>query len=163
MTRLPLLLPTLLLAACAAGSTAPSLATRSAETLDPRLPVPDTSALLAADPGLARQLAGFVAQARAGEDEFNSAMGRAEQLAAVAGAPASENWIAAQQALSGAVAAQYRATRALADVDALASTRIASAGGITPAVQIQIREASEAIGAIASRQGERVDAVQARL
>ena len=153
----------LLVTACAPTRGVPSLAPRPGERIDPRLPVEDRSAAIPADAQLGRQLAALVAQAQAAEGAFDSAIASAERLAAGAGARQSESWIVAQEALSGAVAARAPVTRALADVDALATALVTARGGISPADQQQLRSAAETIGAIDRRQAARVDAVQARL
>src|SRR6185503_3570925 len=107
MRRL-VLLTILALAACSTRPVGPypSLQPRASEAIDPRLqpvkPMNDrpVSATLAA------QLAALVEQARSGEAAFEPAMAQAEHLASSAGAPQSEGWIAAQEALSGAIAAR---------------------------------------------------------
>ncbi|WP_205481473.1 hypothetical protein [Sphingomonas arenae] len=141
----------------------PSLAPRPAESIDPRLPVPDRSGEIPLDATLAAGLQALVAQARATETPFEAAIAPAEQAAAAAGARDSESWITAQQALSGAIAARYPTTRALGDLDALSAARLKERGFIAPRDLAAIREAAEAIAAIDSRQAARVDAVQARL
>ena len=160
--RIALLLP-LLVASCAPTIGAPSLAKRPAELIDPRLPVEDRTAQIPANADLGQQLAGLVARARSAESAFDAAIATAERLAAGAGARQSESWIAAQQALSGAVAERAPVARALADVDALTAEWVAKRGGIAPSDQAQISAAAETIAAIDRRQAQRIDAVQARL
>lgn len=159
---LPLfLLP--LLAGCASTAPTPSLAPRPAEAIDPRLRVPDLSSSVPADPALGQRLAELVSQAEAATGAFNEAAARAEQLAASAGAPQSESWIAAQQALSAAIAERYPVTRAMGDLDTLTAARVRERGGISVADQRQISEASARIGAIDAAQATRLDALQQRL
>jgi hypothetical protein len=159
------LLPLLLaLAACAgAGDGAPSLAPRTAEGIDPRLPVADTSAAVPADAGLAAELRQLVRIAQGASSRFDAAIARAERLAAAAGSRQSEGWVAAQQALSAAVAERYPVTRALADIDALAAARVAANRALSLADQQQVREAAAQVAAVDARQAARVDAVQRRL
>ncbi|MFC7537371.1 hypothetical protein ACFQPG_08325 [Sphingomonas sp. GCM10030256] len=162
MNRFALLLP-MVLAGCASASDAPSLAPRPAEAIDPRLPVEDRSGSIPASADLGAQLAMLVQQARAAEGRFDAAMAAAERLAATAGARQSESWIAAQQALSGAIAERAPVTRALADVDALGTALVNSRGGVSPADEAQLAAAADAIGTIDRRQHQRVAAAQGRL
>src|SRR5437016_6560759 len=102
--------------ACAApGGPYPSLAHRAGEDLDPRVqpvrPVNDRPL----DAGLAGQLAFLTSQARSGDAVFAAAANQAERLAALGGAPQSEGWVAAQQALTAAIAARGPVTGALGD------------------------------------------------
>src|SRR5690348_16842036 len=97
----PILQVTIALTACSSpGGMYPSLQPRTAEAIDPRIapvrPMNDRPVT----PALASQLAQLVAQARAGDSDFAPAAANAEQLAAAAGAPQSESWVAAQEALS---------------------------------------------------------------
>lgn len=159
----PILLAAALGACSAPVSNPPPLTPRAAETIDPRLPV---SSPVAAEPpsaALVASLAALVEQARAGNSAFRAAIDDAERLAAAAGAAESESWIAAQQALSVAIAARGPTTRAVADIDELAARTIASSGGI-PAGDLQAIEAAAGLVAqIAESQAGRIDAVQARL
>src|SRR5689334_19368169 len=94
-----LLMPLLLatgLAACAPIKDAPSLARRPAEAIGPRLPIVDGSAALPSDPALAAALRQVAAPAFAQAPAVDSAISRAETLAASAGPNGSESWIAAQ-------------------------------------------------------------------
>src|SRR5688500_11712608 len=96
--HLTILLGALTIAGCqAAGGPPPSLATRSAETIDPRLPV-HRSVIELADPAVEARLAELVRQARAGDQTFGAALATARRLTDSAGSPRSESWIAAQQA-----------------------------------------------------------------
>src|SRR6059058_860208 len=94
------------LSACAfPGGPYPSLQPRAAEAIDPRVPVERPMNERPVTPALASRLAELVAQARSGDAAFAPAADQAERLAAAAGAPQSEGWVAAQQALSVAATA----------------------------------------------------------
>jgi hypothetical protein len=105
----------------------------------------------------------LVSQARDGEAAFDAAAAKAEQMAASAGPAQSEGWIAAQEALSAAVAAGGPARVALGDVDALSASLLQQQGGIAPNDLSAIRSASAEIGTIDQRQADRIDAVKRRL
>jgi hypothetical protein len=159
---LPLL--TLFVSACASNAVAePSLAPRAAESVDPRVPVPDTSGELPASADVQAQLDRLLGDARNAQGSADAAITQAEAAAARAGAPQGESWIAAQQLLSAAVAARYPVTRALGDVDALVAGSVQRNGGLVPADLTNVQQAAEAVAAIDRRQAERIDAVQARL
>ena len=162
--RFVFLSPLIVLAACSApGGPYPSLQPRAAEAIDPRLPVerPVNSKPVSAE--LAGRLSALVAQARAGTATFDQAADRAEHVAAGAGARQSESWIAAQQALSAAIAAREPVARAAGDIDAIAATALQSKGGIAPNDFAAIKQAAEDVSAIDSRQAARIDALQRRL
>lgn len=158
-----ILLLAVLTAGCAQpGGPFPSLAPRPAEAVDPRLPVEVTIVELA-DPELEFRLANLVRQARSGQAEFQQAIDVAQRLAAEAGAPQSESWIAAQQALSSAVEARAPVTRALGDIDELAAEAIIRNGGLGPGARATIRSAQVEVAAIDQRQAQMISALQARL
>jgi hypothetical protein len=162
--RHALLLPLVLTAACSApGGPYPSLQPRAAEAIDPRLPVERPVNDKPVSSELAARLAALVAQARAGSGAFDQAAGQAERLSAAAGARQTESWIAAQQALSAAIAAREPITRAAGDIDAMAATALQTKGGIAPNDFAAIRQAADEVGAIDARQAARVAAVQRRL
>src|SRR3954453_15952943 len=95
------------LTSCAApGGPYPSLQPRAAEAIDPRVPVERPMNDRPVTPALASRLAELVAQERSGDTAVGPAADQAEKLAAAAGAPQTEGWVAAQQALSAAVAAR---------------------------------------------------------
>ena len=157
-------LPLLLLAACAVPNAAePSLAPRAAEAIDPRVPSPSAVVVGPADAALASRIAELMAEVRSGDAAFQGAAQHAEALVAAAGPAQSESWIVAQEALSGLVAARAPVTKALADLDALAATRLAGSGGILPGDLAAIEAASTEAGAIGQRQAEVIDRLQARL
>ncbi len=164
MRRLPLLLMSLSLAACAGPQVnAPSLTPRAAEAIDPRLPVGGEVPIGPAEPSVAARLAELVRAARQGDGAFASAAAEAERLAAVAGGPQSESWVVAQQALSVAVAARAPTTRAMGDIDELAADRIEAQGGLGANNVAAIRSAAAEVAAIDRRQAERIERIQARL
>ena len=159
-----LLLIVLALTACSsAGGPYPSLQPRAAEAIDPRLqpvrPMNDRPVT----PALASQLAVLVEQARTGEAAFEPAAASAERLAAMAGAAQSESWIAAQTALSAAIAARRPTALAQGDIDALGAARLQTQGGIAPNDLEAIDNAAAEVAAIARRQTDRIDAIQRRL
>ena len=162
LRRLALL--TLLLSACAAGPTGgPSLAPRAAESIDPRVPIPDGVVAGPADQALTARIAELMAEIRAGDAAFQETAEQAERLAAAAGAAQSESWIEAQQALSALVAARAPVARAMADLDALAATRVVANGGILPGDLAVIQAATSEAGAVSQRHAEVIDRLQARL
>ena len=158
------LLPLIALAGCSAsGGGSPPLAPRAAEAIDPRVPVPDPAAQAAPSADLVRELDSLVARAVAGDEAFRAAAANADLLAAAAGAPQSESWILAQQALSAAVAARAPVTRAMGDIDSIAARRIQQLGGIGAADLAAIQAASKRVHAIDSGEAATIDRLQARL
>ena len=162
--RRSLILTMLLVTGCSpTGGPYPSLQPRAAEAIDPHVqpvrPINDRPVAAA----LARQLAALVDQARDGETEFEPAAANAERLAATAGAPQSENWIAAQEALTAAIAARRPTAMALADIDAIGATALQTQGGIAPNDLKAIQSAVSAVAAIARGQTDRIDAIKRRL
>ena len=162
--RLALAIAFAALGACApSGGPFPSLLPRAAEAVDPRLPVPGVVNDRPVTPALAARLAELVAQARSGDSAFQPAAAQAQQLAAAAGPPRSESWVAAQQALSAAVAAREPTARALGDIDALGADRLQSQGGLSPADLEAVATAAAEVGEMDRRQAAAIDAVQQRL
>ena len=162
--RRTILLTVLLLAGCTSpGGPYPSLQPRTAEAIDPRLqpvrPVNERPVTAA----LAGQLAALVDQARGGETAFEPAMADAERLAGAAGAPQSESWISAQEALSAAIAARKPTALAQADIDALGATALQTHGGIAPNDLNAIESAGAEVARIARGQTDRIDAIKKRL
>jgi hypothetical protein len=162
--RQSLVLIVLMLTACSApGGPYPSLQPRAAEAIDPRLqpvrPINDRPVT----PALAAQLGSLVDQARSGEAAFEPAMVEAERLAVSAGAPESEAWISAQEALSAAIAARRPTALAEADIDALGATRLQTQGGLAPSDLQAINSAAAEVASIARSQTDRIDAVRKRL
>jgi hypothetical protein len=162
--RRAIIFPILLASACSTpGGPYPSLQPRAAEAIDPRLevvrPINDRPVALA----LAQRLASLVEQARAGDAAFGPAIAEAEAQAANAGAPQSESWIAAEEALSAAIAARRATALALSDIDNLGATALQTQGGIAPNDLAAIQSAAAEVAAISRRQTERIDALQKRL
>jgi len=90
-------------------------------------------------------------------------MTSAERLAAAAGAAQSETWIAAQEALTAAIAARRPTATALGDIDEIAATSLQTNRGIAPNDLAAIQRAAAEVGTLDRRQAERVDAIQRRL
>ncbi len=141
----------------------PSLASRTAEAIDPRVPIAGGGVQRPAAPALASRLAELVRRARQGEAAFVAAAGEAQRLAASAGARQTESWVIAQQAMSAAVAARAPTTRALGDIDAIAATALARQGGIAPGDLAAIEAAAAEVAAIDRRQAEAIHALERRL
>jgi hypothetical protein len=150
------------LSACAAPGPFPSLAPRPIEKALGEPGVPPTVAPLPDDPALAPRAAAFVDQARAGDRAFHAALPAAEQAAKRAGAVGSDSWIAAQQALSRAEAAETQTTRALADLDRFGSDR-ADAKAISPADLARLQAATAEIQRLADAQHAEIHRLQAAL
>ena len=112
---------------------------------------------------LVAQLSALVEQARSGNGAFDAAAGEAERLAANAGAPQSEGWIAAQEALTAAIAARKPTATALGDIDALAAAALQRQGGFAPSDLTAIETAQAEVAALDERQAARIDAVQKSL
>jgi hypothetical protein len=154
----------LALSACSRpGGPYPSLQPRAGEAVDPRIPVERPLNDRPVTPALASHLAGLVAQARSGNAGFETAVAQAERLAGAAGASQSESWIAAQEALTAAIAAAGPTRAALADIDAIGATALQTQGGIAPNDLAAIRSASDEVAAIDQREAARIKAIQRRL
>ena len=163
MVRAAALLP-LLLAACSTTQTGePSLAPRAAEAVDPRVPIPSEVIARPADPALAARIAQLLAEVRSGDAAFQAAAQDAERLTAAAGPAQSESWIAAQQAISAAVAARAPVTRAIADLDELAATRLVTSGGMVPGDLAAVQAATAEAAAIGEREAAAIARMQAQL
>ena len=158
------LLPLAIVTACSTpGGPYPSLQPRTAEAIDPRLPVLRAVNDRPVSASLAGRLAALVDAARGGNAAFDGAASEAERLAANAGAPQSEGWIAAEEALTAAIAARQPTATALGDIDALAANALQTQQGIAPNDLGAIKRAQEEVGALDERQAARIDAVQKRL
>jgi hypothetical protein len=150
--------------ACAApGGPYPSLQPRAAEAIDPRVPVERPINNRPVTPALAARLAELVAQAHGGEAAFEPAVAEAERLASNAGAPQTEGWTVAQQALSAAIEARGPTASALGDVDALGANALQTHGGIAPNDLAAIQGAAAEIAALDKGQADRIKALQERL
>ena len=153
-----------LASACAqVGGPYPALQPRSAETIDPRVPVERPANDRPVSPALANRLADLLAQARSGDAAFGPAAAQAERLAAAAGAAQSESWVVAQEALSAAIAAREPTARALGDIDALGANALQTQGAIAPNDLAAIQSTGAQVAAIDRRHAERIDAIQRRL
>ena len=162
--RTAALLSILTLSACAApGGPYPSLQPRAAEAIDPRVPVGRPINDRPVTAGLAARLSALVEQAQSGDAAFDGAASATERLAAAAGAPQSESWIAAEEALTAAIASRRPTATALGDIDAIAATDLQTQAGIAPNDFAAIKSAAATVAAIDRRQAERVDAIQKRL
>ncbi|HKX92190.1 MAG TPA: hypothetical protein VJM15_07175 [Sphingomicrobium sp.] len=163
-TRTLLALPILtVLAACAGPVAPPSLLPRAAEAIDPRLPVVRPINDRPVRPALASRLAELVGLARSGDAAFRPAVETAERLAAAAGERQSESWIAAQEALSAAIAARSPTALALGEIDALGADKLQAQGGLAPNDLEAIKAAAADVGAIDRRQAETIAKIQRRL
>ena len=164
MRRLSPFLAVAVLAACSPVSgPEPSLAPRAAEAIDPRVPIPDTLPAGTADAALARQLDQLVGQVRAGVAPFQERLAVADRLAAAAGPISSESWVAAQSALSLLVEQNGVTTRAAADIDALAASRLQQQHWIRPADQGAITAAAGEVAAIGGPQAAAIARIRDRL
>jgi len=164
--RLSLALPLTVLAitgACAGPNAPPSLLPRAAEAIDPRVPVERPANDRPVNGALATALAGLVAQAHAGDAAFGPAASEAGRLAEAAGAARGEAWIAAEEALSAAIAAREPTARALSDIDAIGAGKLQTQGGLSPNDLAAIKNAGDEVGAIDQRQAAAIAAIKARL
>ncbi|MGQ0589162.1 MAG: hypothetical protein ACT4N8_06465 [Sphingosinicella sp.] len=150
-----------MLAGCAVDGDFPSLAPRPQERelsiVEPRrAPVAVSS-----DSGLRLRVLELRRQAADGERAFDAAFPAADRATARAGAPETESWIEAQQALSRLEAARGALTEALAQLDRLATGR---ADVPTNAEDYAaIHGMIEVVQEIADRQDERMNRLRARL
>lgn len=165
MRRLVPLFAVLLISACSAPGSGPqpSLAPRAAEAIDPRVPIPANVPSGPVDAALAGKLDALVGQARSGVPLFNAKRADAERLAAGAGPIASESWVAAQQALSLLVEQYGVTTRAAADIDGLAASRIEGQRWIRPSDQQAIAAAAAEVGAINDAQAAAIGRLRDQL
>ncbi len=162
--RSALCIALLALAACStSGGPYPSLRPRAAEAIDPRLQPVRPVNERPATPALLAQLSSLVEQARSGDAAFGPAADAADRLAGTAGAPQSESWISAQEALSAAIAARKPTALAEADIDALAANALQTHGGIAPNDLKAIQDAAAQVAAIAAEQTARIAAIKRRL
>jgi hypothetical protein len=154
----------LALASCSApNGPYPSLQPRAAEAIDPRVPVVRPMNDRPVTPSLAARLATLVGQAQSGNAAFDGAASEAERLVAGAGSPQSEGWVAAQEALTAAVAARTPTATALGDIDEIASTALQTQRGIAPNDLSAIKSAAADVAALDARQAQRIRAMQRQL
>lgn len=153
-----------LLSACApSGGLFPSLQPRAAEATDPRLPIARPVNDRPATPALVDRLAELLNQARSGNAAFDTIATHAESLAAAAGGPQTDGWIAAQEALSAAIAARDPTARALGEIDALGATMLQRQGGLAPNDLAAIQSAGRKVAELDQRQADRIRVIQQRL
>jgi len=115
------------------------------------------------DPALAAHVAELVNQARSSDAAFEPAAAEAQRLAESAGAAQSETWIAAEQALSRAIASRDATVQALGDIDTLGANRLQANAGLAPNDLEAIKSAAAEVGAIDDRQARTIKAIQDRL
>ena len=163
MRGLAILTTILTLSACASSNAPPSLLPRPAEAIDPRVAIERPMNDRPVDASLAGQLAALVNQARTGDAAFEPVVAEARRLAAAAGARQSESWIAAQEALTRAVAAKEATARALGDIDSLGGNRLQANGGLAPSDLAAIQRASAEVYSIDQRQSQAIKSIQATL
>jgi hypothetical protein len=112
---------------------------------------------------MAARLAELVNEARSGDAAFDPVASEAERLTSAAGAPLSDSWVAAEQALSAAIAARRPTATAVGDIDAVGATALQTQSGIAPNDLAAIQQAAAEVGALDSRQADRISAMQRRL
>ena len=178
----PLLAGAALLASCAASGPFPSLAPRAVEHdpsdgtalvrpclkggqqasgTTPRPALPPAPAVEPADPTLPARLEALNAKASEGDSAFGRAIDTAAAAVSSAGTAGSESWVAAQQAVSRAETARAPTLDALSDLSALAVA--VAQRRANPADAQALREALDAVQAIADRQFARIGEVRAPL
>ena len=141
----------------------PSLAPRAAESIDPRVPIPDAVPAGPVDPALAQRIDVLLAEVRGSEAAFAVREAEAARLATSAGPVSSESWVVAQQSVSRLVEQFGVTTRVAADIDALASARLYSNRGISPGDQQAISAASSAVAAISEPQAASIARIRETL
>jgi hypothetical protein len=162
--RKGLLVSVILLNACSAPSGPyPSLQPRAAEAIDPRVPIVRPINERPESASLESRLAALVGQAHSADAAFDVAASNAERLASSAGTAQSESWIAAQEALTAAIAARKPTATALGDIDNLAAVALQTQRGIAPNDLAAIKSAQAEVGSLDERQAARVRAIQQRL
>jgi hypothetical protein len=141
----------------------PSLAPRAAESIDPRVPIPETVPTGNVDAALAQRLDALVNVVRGAAPQFSAREAETSRLTATAGPVSSESWIAAQQALSRLVEQHGITTGAAADIDAMAANRIEGQRWIRPADRNAIAAAAAEVGEINQAQSAAIDRLRDRL
>ena len=115
---LPLLPAFALATGCATGGEFPALSPRAVGQLSFEEPT-TVDPPVAADPALRGRASALLAEARAGDADFQQAYARALPLVRGAGGAGSDSWIQAQEAISRVEAARIGTTSALAELDLL--------------------------------------------
>ena len=157
----------LILSGCAgAHESYPSLARRPIETAPMAEAVVPKPAPVVADPQLDADIARLRAQADKGSAAFDAAFVRADKLtqAASGAAVSSEDWVAAQQAISNLESMRNDSVSALASLDTLYVERTnAVADGKAQGGVESIDAARAAVLASVDGQNDKVDALKGRL
>ena len=156
-----LFLAAVALAACVPQGDVPSLAVRPAERDRTTLPPVRPAVEVPSDADLRQRVVGLRDQAAEGDRTFDAAFGPTEAAIARAGAPASENWVEAQMALSRLEGARNDTSRALVELDRLAIDR--AAVPTNEADYAAILEAIAVVEAIAAAQQQQLAGLRARL
>ena len=154
------LLTALLLGACSAASTGPSLAPRAVERRGMEEPVATPVAARAADAALRARIDAALAEVRRGQSGFSDLLSRTEAAASAAGAAGSESWVSAEQLLSALENARGPSPAGLAEIDSLLTTRLA-AGETAGAAELEAARA-EALP-IVEAQDATLDRLQRRI
>lgn len=153
-------LAAVLLGGCAATGSYPSLAPRAIEA--PRAPEVVAPPAIRSDPQISARLAALLTATQAAQNDFTSALAKAQAAADGAGHSASsDRWIAAQTALSLAERAHAPLETALAALDD--EQRSALARAISPADQDAITAARAKVESIAEQQRSALQALAAEL
>ena len=140
-----------------------ALQPRSAEAIDPRLPVEPLRTATPVDAALLEKVDALKAQAAASVPPFEQALIRAARLAETAGGEGSESWVEAQQALSAAQALRGPLMLALGDLDALLDADIAPDQRIASSDRQYLMDASAELTTIANGQQDKIVAIEALL
>lgn len=158
---LALLAAALAASGCATGGDFPSLAPRAIEREDPRAEPVRTPPAVASDAALLAAVARLRADALAGAGAFAAELRAAEAAAGRAGAPGTEGWMEAQQALSRLEAARAPATIARAELDRLLILRASE-----PTAEedlAAIRAALTEVERVAAEQQRHIDTLRSRI
>lgn len=146
---------------CTTGGDFPSLAPRAIEQEDPLAEPVRTPPAVAGDAALRAAVARLRADALAGAAAFAAELRAAEAAAGRAGAPGTEGWMEAQQALSRLEAARAPATIARAELDRLLIVR---ASEPTSAEDLAaIRAALAEVERVAAEQQRHIDGLRSRI
>ncbi|HEX5183538.1 MAG TPA: hypothetical protein VFW19_10345 [Allosphingosinicella sp.] len=167
MMRPLVLLPCLPALAALAGCVGaagpyPSLAPRPIEKTLGEPGVPPTVAPIPDDPEVAARLSAFLGEAQAGDRAFHDDLPAAEEAARKAGAPGSDGWIRAQQALSRAEAGEAQTARALAELNRYATDR-ANAGALSDADLARLQAATAEVQHLADAEHAQIARLQGAL
>jgi hypothetical protein len=159
MLRLfPIVLLALAAGGCATGGDFPSLAPRPVERLSMEEAV-RVDPQVAPDPALGGRAGALLAQARQGDQAFETEFARALPVVRRAGASGSDSWIEAQEMISRVEAARVGSTSALAELDLLISAR--SDDPTNDAQWADLIRSREAAEAIVADQRRRIDGLKA--